>query len=97
MLGLLIAIVAAAFGAVVTVILLVAWGIRREDAWLTMGSPPPDRLTRVVRRMTGLYTLGIAAPGQDQPPSPPGHPSFTTRHTDPGPFPHPTPRTTEPV
>jgi hypothetical protein len=70
MFGLIIAISAAAFGAATAVILLVAWGIRREDAWLTMGSPAPDRITRSVRRLNGLYTLGIAAPGEDQQPTP---------------------------
>jgi hypothetical protein len=98
MLGLIIAITAAAFGAVVTVILLVAWGIRREDAWLTMGSPAPDRLTSAVRRLNGLYTLGISAPGEDQRPAPSSKASFRlTGHIDYDPDPLPHPRTTEPV
>jgi hypothetical protein len=103
MLGLIIAITAATFGGVVTVILLVARGIRREDAWLTIGAPAPDRLTHAVRRLTGLYTLGIAAPGQDQPPGSSSTASFTVTgriDDDPGTLPHPghpVPRTTESV
>ncbi|HEY1915000.1 MAG TPA: hypothetical protein VGH27_05420 [Streptosporangiaceae bacterium] len=106
MLGLLIAIIAATFGVVITIVLLVAWGIRREDAWLTMGSPAPDRLTHAVRRLNGLYTLGIAAPGQDQSPGTSSKASFTVPshidydsgallHSDT--LSHPDPRTTEPV
>ena len=103
MLGLIIAITAATFGGVVTVILLVAWGIRREDAWLTMGSPAPDRLTHIVRRLNGLYTLGIDAPGQGQSPGSSSKANFTLTGRidyDPGTLTHPdspAPRTTEPV
>jgi hypothetical protein len=68
MLYLLIVVAGATLTAAAIGILVVAWGIRREDAWLSMGSPSPDRLTGAIRRLNGLYTLGIAAPSDDAPP-----------------------------
>lgn len=75
MFGLLIVFAAAAFGAVAAVILLVAWAIRREDACLTMVGPAPSRAAHFVRRLLGLYAIGVASPGQDQHTPPAGGPA----------------------
>jgi hypothetical protein len=66
MFGLLIVIAAAAIGAALAVILLVAWAVRQEDSSLTMVDPAPDRVAYAVRRLLGLHTIGVASPGQDQ-------------------------------
>lgn len=79
MFGLLIVIAAAAFGAVAAVILLVAWAVRREDAYLTMADPPAGPLTLAVRRLLGLHAKGITGPAR------PG--TTATTREEPGPVP----------
>lgn len=66
MFGLLIVIAAVAIVAVTTVILLVAWAIRREETHFTMVDPAPGRAAHFVRRILGLHAIGVASPGQDQ-------------------------------
>jgi len=80
MFGLLIVIAAAAAMTMAAVILLVAWAVRREDAYLTMADPAPGRAAHFVRRLLGLYAIGVASPGQDQ---------HTPRDGGPAPWPDP--------
>jgi hypothetical protein len=61
MLDLLTAICAAAFGATVAVITLVAWAVRREDACLTMTSTSRDPVLRGVRRLLGVHVMGMTS------------------------------------
>jgi hypothetical protein len=64
MLELLIAVSAAAFGAVLAIIAFVAWAVRREDARLSMAEDAPGPMTRAVRRLLGLHVMGIAGPAR---------------------------------
>ena len=66
MFGLLIVIAIVITGSVAAVVALVAWAIRREDTYLTMVDPAPGRAAHFVRRLVGLYAIGVASPGQDQ-------------------------------
>jgi hypothetical protein len=67
MLDLLTVICAAAFGATVAVITLVAWAIHREDACLTMTDHAQDPVFRGVRRMLGVHVMGMTGPARPDP------------------------------
>jgi hypothetical protein len=64
MFELLIAVSGAAFGAVLAIIALVAWAVRREDACLSMAEEAPGPITRGVRRLLGLHVMGVAGPAR---------------------------------
>jgi hypothetical protein len=64
MLELLFAVSGAAFGAVLAIIALVAWAVRREDACLSMAEDAPGPITRAVRRLLGLHVMGVAGPAR---------------------------------
>ena len=52
---LLIGIVIFVFGAVVGGILIVSWGIRREERDFSLTRQAPDQVSLGTRRVTGLY------------------------------------------
>ena len=80
MLELLIAVSAAAFGAVLAIIAFVAWAVRREDACLSMAEDAPGPITKAVRRLLGLHVMGLAGPARPayygRRPASPGRPAY---------------------